>query len=365
MQGTEPPRPSDDPPVVVRLQDGRSLRFSSAFIIGREAGCEIQIDHIHVSRRHAEVTRLRGHWVIRDLQSSNGLFVDGKRVAFAPIGQGIVVSLGTDGPVLRIDAAAPAATADERHTEAVSADRTQPDADAQRYFSEDSDEPAGERTMMIRRAFQNIQRQQRRRHRVTIAAIGMVALAIASYAVYQYSVIRRQEKDAERFFYSMKALDVQFAELEQRLAKSGNAPEGQDVARYTAQRRQIESDYEGYVTSLYDRTLNEKERLILQVTRLFGECDVAAPPDYVREVTRYIEQWQRTGRFERAVKLAQDLGYTETIVEAFTSRGLPAQYFYLGLVESDFDPSPPGRRRAGAMPRECGSSFPRPAASTA
>ena len=167
-------------------QDGRSLRFSSAFIIGREAGCEIQIDHIHVSRRHAEVTRLRGHWVIRDLQSSNGLFVDGKRVDFAAIGQGIVISLGTDGPVLRIDAAAPAATADERHTEAVSADRPQLDADAQRYFSEDSDEPAGERTMMIRRAFQNIQRQQRRRHRVTIAAIGMVALAIASYAVFQY-----------------------------------------------------------------------------------------------------------------------------------------------------------------------------------
>ena len=73
---------------------------------------------------------------------------------------------------LRIDAAVPAATADERHTEGGSAGRTPLDADAQRYFSDDSDEPAGERTMMIRRAFQNIQRQQRRRHRVTIAASG-------------------------------------------------------------------------------------------------------------------------------------------------------------------------------------------------
>ena len=73
----------------------------------------------------------------------------------------------------------------------------------------------------------------------------MVALAIAAYAVYQFSVIRRQEKVAEGFFYAMKLLDVQFAEVEQQLAKSGNAPEGQAVARYMAQRREIEHNYEG------------------------------------------------------------------------------------------------------------------------
>ena len=52
----------------------------------------------------------------------------------------------------------------------------------------------------------------------------------------------------------------------------------------------MESNYEKYVAGLYDRKLNEKERLILRVTRMFGECDVAAPPDYIREVTRYIEE---------------------------------------------------------------------------
>jgi hypothetical protein len=104
-----------------------------------------------------------------------------------------------------------------------------------------------------------------------------------------------------------------------------------------AQRRQMESAYESYVAGLYDRKLNEKERLILRVTRTFGECDVAAPPDYVREITRYIGMWQSTGRFARAVKLAQDLGYPQKIAAAFIARGLPPQYFYLAMQESSFD----------------------------
>ena len=70
---------------------------------------------------------------------------------------------------------------------------------------------------------------------------------------------------------------------------------------------------------------------------MFGECELAAPPDYIREVTRYIQRWQQTGRFAHAVKLAQDLGYTRTIANAFMAEGLPPQYFYLAMQESSFD----------------------------
>ena len=135
----------------------------------------------------------------------------------------------------------------------------------------------------------------------------------------------------------MKEQEVRFVALEQKMAQAGIAPGQQEVARYLAQHRQMESNYEKYVAGLYDRKLNEKDRLILRVTRKFGECDVAAPPDYIREVTRYIERWQRTGRFARAVKLAQDLGYPPKITAAFMAQGLPPQYFYLAMQESDFN----------------------------
>jgi membrane-bound lytic murein transglycosylase D len=336
MRGTEPPRGSNDITLNVRLPDGQVLRFSAPFHIGREPGCEIQLDDIHVSRRHAEVLRLRGEWIIRDLRSSNGVYVDGERVDAAPIGEGVTVTLGADGPTLQIDPGTPAEAAPVERVAPGTDERTLLDAYARRYFDSESDESVGSRTLMIRKAFQNIQVQQRRRQRVTIAAVALVALCAAGYAVYQYQLISRQEKNAQSFFYVMKTLDVQIAELERKLALSGDAPGQQQVARYMAQRRQLESNYESYVAGLYDRKLNEKERLILRVTRLFGECDVAAPPDYVQEVTRYITMWQSTGRFARAVKVAQDRGYPQRIAAAFIARALPPQYFYLAMQESDF-----------------------------
>ena len=45
---------------------------------------------------------------------------------------------------------------------------------------------------------------------------------------------------------------------------------------------------------LYDHTLTAQEQLILRVTRVFGECEMAAPPEYLAEVASYIRKWQAT-----------------------------------------------------------------------
>ena len=343
MRGTEPPRAPNDIALSVRLPDGRVLGFSATFYIGREPGCEIQLDDVHVSRRHAEVLRLRGHWIVRDLQSSNGLFVDGERVDAAPVGEGVTITLGADGPVLQIHPAAQAHAAPAARAERTADESTLLDAYARRYFeSEGDDEPVGDRTMMIRKAFRNIQQQQIRRHRVTIAAVALVALCAVGYAGYAYWSIRQLEANAQQNFYDMKMQEVQFAELEQTLALRGQTPGQQQIAQYLEKRDQLEKNYRGYAARLYDRRLNESERLILRVTRLFGECEVASPPEYVREVTRYIEMWKSTRRFERAVKLAQERGYPQKIAAAFIARGLPPQYFYLAMQESDFNTCPSG-----------------------
>ena len=189
MRGTEPPRAPNDTALSVRLPDGRLLGFSGPFYIGREPGCEIQLDDVHVSRRHAEVVRLRGQWIIRDLQSSNGVFVDGERVEAAPVGEGVTITLGGDGPVLQIHPAALAHPAPAGRAERSPDESTLLDAYARRYFeSESDDEPVGDRTMMIRKAFRNIQKQQELRHRVTIAAVGLVALCAVGIAAYQVLV---------------------------------------------------------------------------------------------------------------------------------------------------------------------------------
>ena len=333
MRSTEPPRAPGDIALSVRLPDGRALGFSVPFYIGREPGCEVQLNDVHVSRRHAEVLLLRGQWMIRDLQSSNGLFVDGERVDSASIGEGVTVILGADGPALQIHPGTPASAAPGERAERTADESTLLDAYARRYFeSEGDDEPVGDRTLMIRKAFRNIQKQQERRHRVTIAAVGLVALCAVGFAAYQYWYIRQHE-NAQRSYYEMKAVELELL----------GEPRGQQqVAQPVDRRRQLERNYDRYAERWFGRRLDESDRLILRVTQMFGECDVAAPPDYVQEVTRYIQKWRIDGRFERAVKLAQERGYTEKIAAAFREQGLPAQYFYLAMQESDFETCPSG-----------------------
>ena len=54
------------------------------YIIGREAGNEIVIEDPQVSRRHAQLTRQGASYVVEDIGSTNGTYVNGKRVT-APV----------------------------------------------------------------------------------------------------------------------------------------------------------------------------------------------------------------------------------------------------------------------------------------
>jgi peptidoglycan lytic transglycosylase D len=338
MPGSDPSAAAEA--LVVRLPDGRVTRFSRPFYIGRDATCELHLADTQVSRRHAEVAWQRGEWIIRDLQSSNGLFVDGARAETAAIGAGVSVRFGVDGPTLQIapERAAAVAPPPDRP---VGRDDSLEDY-AQRYFGSDEDDSAGGRTLMIRKAYRQIQQQQKRRQRLMIALLASLGIVAAGYAFYQHRLLAQQQEVAEEFFYAMKDLDVRVAQLEQQAAASGAKVTGQQEA--VVARRAQEKRYNEYVARLYDRRLNEQDRLILQVTRIFGECEIAAPPEYMREVHHYIDKWKKTDRFATAVKLSQERGYTPRIIAAFTAQGLPAQFYYLAMQESSFNAFASGPR---------------------
>jgi len=50
------------------------------YVIGREAGNELVIEDPQVSRRHAQLTRQGNSYLIEDIGSTNGTYVNGKRV---------------------------------------------------------------------------------------------------------------------------------------------------------------------------------------------------------------------------------------------------------------------------------------------
>ena len=49
-------------------------------IIGRDSGNDIQIDNEAVSREHARIIRGSNYYLIEDLNSTNGTFVNGKMI---------------------------------------------------------------------------------------------------------------------------------------------------------------------------------------------------------------------------------------------------------------------------------------------
>jgi chromosome segregation ATPase len=62
--------------------------------IGRAAGCELQIDSGSVSRHHALVVVSPRETIIEDLNSTNGVLVNGRKVSRQPLSDGDAVTIG-------------------------------------------------------------------------------------------------------------------------------------------------------------------------------------------------------------------------------------------------------------------------------
>ena len=77
--------------------DGRATPLpSSGASMGRSRDCDVVVEDPNVSRRHAEIRPSGGSWIVRDLGSTNGIKVNGRRVEGAQsLKPGDTIELGT------------------------------------------------------------------------------------------------------------------------------------------------------------------------------------------------------------------------------------------------------------------------------
>ena len=86
--GGQAPGPEEDAYIILLHPPGteigrRTTLNQDRYVVGREDGvADILLDRESVSRQHAELVRdVRGHWMLRDLDSTNGSFVNDTRTS--------------------------------------------------------------------------------------------------------------------------------------------------------------------------------------------------------------------------------------------------------------------------------------------
>lgn len=202
-----------------------------------------------------------------------------------------------------------------------------------RYFTDDGS-PAGERTQFIRRVYQSEQRTQRKRYGLLVAIALGVGLVALGYAAWQLVQTQQLRSSAEELFFQIRQQDL--ALTSQIAAGTEFTPE--QLAELSERRAAAARAYEGFVEELgLYRGLTEEERLIYRVARIFNESEFTIPAGYVREVQRYIRQWERSGRFQAAARHAEEMGYTAVAVNTLRRYGLPPEFYYLVMQESNFN----------------------------
>lgn len=69
--------------VTVKLGDRLVTKYrgQGETMIGRDPGCELMLDNLGVSRRHAHLREVQGNFIIEDQNSTNGVFVNGHRIS--------------------------------------------------------------------------------------------------------------------------------------------------------------------------------------------------------------------------------------------------------------------------------------------
>lgn len=314
-----------------------SFQFTKTFRIGRDAECQICLKDIAVSKIHLEVFFEKDKWWARDLNSTNGTFRGGKKITKLQLGSRTKLILGRTGPLLTFEVEGASGDADKTILKSIFS----PTAFVDKYLKDpNAKDDAGERTRLIRQKVLVREKKLSQKYVRVIIALGVLAVIASAYAIYKHQQVQKQEMLAQEAFYQMKALDIAYAALKKQLVTlSGDTSARAEVTTYLDKRRTLMASYDKLIGELgiYSEDMDDKQKTIYHVARVFGECEIGMPGDFIEEVENYIDLWKKSPRLRQAIARAEESGYPARIAEAMIAQDLPPQFFYLALQESEFD----------------------------
>ncbi len=329
----------DSKVVKVKIVKGNTSKkeyfFDDSFTIGRSADCSIQINEGIVSRLHIEVCPENGKWQIIDKQSSNGTFLNGDKIDRIEIKNSTSVELGKNGPIILFTFENPKDLSHQGIK--IPQEGGSVTSYIQHYFDESKSEgEMGEHTRMMRKAFKVVKQKQTLKYKKLIIAIGLIAVTAAAYSIYQHIKESKQKLLAENIFYDMKSLELEISTLKEKLANSSDMATRDALQKFDERHKLLENSYDKLVNELGVYNMSEEDKLIIQTARIFGECELNVPKDFLNEVKSYIIKWQSSDRLPNAIQRADLNNYPQVVVDNFVKERMAPQFFYLALQESDF-----------------------------
>jgi len=286
--------------------------FRDRFVVGRASDCDICLPSDGVSRRHCEIFHDGNDWWVRDLDSSNGTFVDGRQTSQARLGKDTCLEFFAGGPVVRLQLDSSRITGLAPHT--LPPDTPSPP-------SADTPVHAAPRHLVLGLAVMAL---------LLIGAIGVI--------VMQHQKQNNDEDLARQMFEETKALELELARLRRELAPPPDHPLPEAITRADERLQQMKTRYTNLAEEreLIGSHRSKQDLLIFRIARVFGEYDLAIPDSFVAEVKRYIREWQQSERLAKAVARISEDGHARTVAGALRRHGLPPQFIYLAVQESNF-----------------------------
>lgn len=326
MRKTEKLTGGSGPALLVQMPGEAGVsRFEHSFRVGRASENDLVVDDPAVSQEHLEVVLQSGRWWLRDLNSTNGTLLAGRRVQSAPITAPVRVRLGQAGPALILS---PEGTArDQRPTETL----VQTDsAIVDRYFSKRAPEDMSQHTANFRRVFMNVHRRTLRKYVVAVAVLAVLGAALSGYAYFQQRQIARQRAAAAELFYAAKAMELEVAQLELSAAERQS---------YRERRQELDQRYADFLEELgiYSDKTPAEVQLVYRVAHRFGESEANIPKEFVDEVLRYVDRWKQTNRLQSALARDSVANYADRIASIMLDNDMPPDFFYLALQESELN----------------------------
>lgn len=372
--------------------DGNAIEtfsFAHDFTAGRAPDNAIAIDSNMVSRHHLAVKRERGGWWIYNLKSVNGVYIDDKLIEdSAQLHFPISISLGHSGISLAIEQSGRRSILPENNAQRIVAgsldnaghaqafkshrDLSQEEIKA-RLLAEEEAQDAGDYTRMVRKLIHEDRTIRKRSYKKAIWALGVLVCLSISLAAYQQFTLANARKLAIEMFYDIKTLEVSLSKADIKLEESADALEEtvkaiadeklkvvQDRLKaeqeaIAAEKRRMEQErirlasmkakYREYVKEVkslrlrFPTAARYEEELIAKVASELGESELELPEGFVSEVRKYIQYWQKSSRMQKAVDNIEKNNYLPIVLVALRKHGLPLQFVYLPLQESNYDAS--------------------------